>query len=546
MKDVRLLEKQIDAYPSSLPICKRHLSQVLWHLLLAHEHELQFRTKEYTSASYLHNADELKKGLKHAFEWAHKYCKNSDSYFAPEFSLEIYSEARDLLILGSAYQPFYSMCSILNNKRKLVLAYVDDNGTLHMEYDSDQLQYEALHWISAELIANTRLADNPPKEDIVHRYREAMLNVIKNSDLLSVGQIKVNIRQPEYDAAKSLVQHAVQGSYQLPNNWSFRGVTIDQFRQVLLSILTLSSIDSFVHGEFVNMSRNPNKGFTVFDTFVWTGSITDLVRRISNYEPILNNAIVKSVLSLLIYNRKLNKPDPALQPIIPFGDMLMIPPQLMVSSSLERNLVSLLAREYKSEYDKTSDVLAPQLLDELYAAFSKRHCVVSTAIRIPGRKDLGDIDLLVFDPCLRILIIAEVKWVIPPGEPYEQLTRADTEERAITNQLVPLMDFAKENTQSILALLNQPERQVTDIEISGVLLMRGFCGMKHELSHVYPTIDADLLLQEMRYSKSNKELFDWMKYREFMPELGKDYKVQDISIKLGPYSIVINACSSKI
>jgi hypothetical protein len=304
-----------------------------------------------------------------------------------------------------------------------------------LTYDPEQLQYEALHFITAEQNQDNQIKNNLQDNAMANRFRTAIQSIIEDSRLVTQSRVHLNIRRDEYIAVKALVERTESGSFFLPDDWSFLGLSILAFRKIFLSLKTLCIIDSLVHSEYAKAKGDEGEGYTVFETFVWMGSKEQLVRRVAEFEPELSVATVDSILQLLVYDRETAKPDPALQPIVPIGDIMMMSPRLINYNDLERNLVALLARKHKREYDKTTDVLEPQMLSELSVALSKRGFIVRTAARIPGRSDLPDIDVLAYEPRLNKLIIAELKWVIAPGEPYEQLSRADT---GLPPRVVPL------------------------------------------------------------------------------------------------------------
>ena len=174
-----------------------------------------------------------------------------------------------------------------------------------------------------------------------------------------------------------------------------------------------------------------------------------------------------------------------------------------------------------------------------------RGFTVGSNARIPGNPHLADIDILAYEAALGKLMIAEVKWVIASGEPYEQLSRADAEEKAIKRQLVPLVDFAMNNRSVVLNMIDLQAHEIDKISICGSLIMRGFCGMNHELAAKYPTVDADLLLRELGSSRTNESLLDWITKREFLPQCNRDYETHNVPIEFGPHSIVMNGIRLK-
>ena len=62
----------------------------------------------------------------------------------------------------------------------------------------------------------------------------------------------------------------------------------------------------------------------------------------------------------------------------------------------------------------------------------------------------------------------------------------------------------------------------------------------HDVVWDDPSLDAGLLLREIKSSRSHESLLDWIAKREFLPKLGVDYQVEEFSLKYGPNSLTIN------
>jgi hypothetical protein len=173
-------------------------------------------------------------------------------------------------------------------------------------------------------------------------------------------------------------------------------------------------------------------------------------------------------------------------------------------------------------------------------AFKNRGFLVRTRVPFRGRKDLGDIDLLLLEPSIGKMILAELKWVIPPGEPFEQLTQADKETVSARDRVRPRVQFVLENQTQFLGMFGEDAKGLSVVSVYGILLMRGFCGMNHKLAEVYPTIDADFLLDIMSEIPENRAFVRWIMNREYMPKAGRDYSVKEAPFTFGPFRVKIN------
>jgi len=110
-------------------------------------------------------------------------------------------------------------------------------------------------------------------------------------------------------------------------------------------------------------------------------------------------------------------------------------PNMILSSSLERNFISLINRlpEEKKRYLELVDEKENHLrnkLKEVKVKFPIRHIYC----QFPGRKDLPDIDLAFICDDEKKAILAELKWFIAPSEPREVIEKGKEIQYGIDQQ----------------------------------------------------------------------------------------------------------------
>ena len=141
-------------------------------------------------------------------------------------------------------------------------------------------------------------------------------------------------------------------------------------------------------------------------------------------------AAASSIIKTLTYQPIRKFWDPFWQPIIPLsGGRYLIAPHLIVTSSSERNLITLLNRSSAGRefYNRVSTQKEEDQLSGLSRLFCQTRYRVRSRALVP-RNDgstLTDIDLLVYDSQEQVLLLTHAKWLIRPDTVQEVLAKDD-------------------------------------------------------------------------------------------------------------------------
>ena len=148
----------------------------------------------------------------------------------------------------------------------------------------------------------------------------------------------------------------------------------------------------------------------------------------------LNPGMINEIIADLTFGEEgITNPDVALQPLVPMGTgHLGWAPHLVLSSSLERNLLVLLNRLPKSR--ESYSRLAEQLEDRMRESF--RHALVPLGFRlwsgnVPGWGIASEVDLAIVDDRSRCVLILELKSFIAPADPREVADKATAIETGV-------------------------------------------------------------------------------------------------------------------
>lgn len=241
--------------------------------------------------------------------------------------------------------------------------------------------------------------------------------------------------------------------FTLPEDWRFSRYSLRQFRAVYLTMFTLSALQSRAR---VVAIQQGCANFGIADA-VFVTSKPDLVRRVARYSGV-NVAVVQAIFDDLEYGgRGQQNPDPALQPLIHLvRDQYAISPTLWLYTAPERNLCVLLNRipEERDIYSRLVDQKEALMRFELGAAAEKAGFRVVHG-KVPGRDELGDVDVALVSDVDRECILLELKWFIAPAEIREIRERREELLKGVS-QLRLLSGAFKAQCPQLLGMLNLP------------------------------------------------------------------------------------------
>jgi hypothetical protein len=204
----------------------------------------------------------------------------------------------------------------------------------------------------------------------------------------------------------------------------------------------------------------------------------------------------RAILELLIYNPTRKYWDPIWQPLFRISDgSILISPQLVTTSSAERNLMILMGRnaDWRKYYNQVSAEKEAQQLSELANLFSGDHYVIRKRVRIP-RNDgstLSDIDVVVFDQANGFLLLIHAKWLIRPDFISETLAKDKEIENAIT--------IAKMSSDRIDELGAEWLHEVLDVEITSEHIECGSLIVNRDFIPSGWVYDARIPVVDMEY-----------------------------------------------
>ncbi len=271
-------------------------------------------------------------------------------------------------------------------------------------------------------------------------------------------------------------------------------------------------------------------GLGLDDAVIVTGR-DDLISRVTRYA-VLKEQPVLAVLDDLTYGNRQRNPDPALQPLIQLskGDYA-VSPFLWLHSAPERNLCALLNRipEERAIYSRLKDE-KEGLMQCLIREVAEKKGFRTVEGNVPGREDLGDIDLAIVSDSEQACLLLELKWFIAPAEVREIIERREELQKGIA-QVQARVTAIREGSPACRSLLG-----VAPSIIQGVVVSKNWIGDSSIQKQSWPVISERHFLAKLNSVERLACIMDWLAGRRFLPVLGRHFSVETAEARIGKWT----------
>jgi hypothetical protein len=259
----------------------------------------------------------------------------------------------------------------------------------------------------------------------------------------------------------------------------------------------------------------------------------ELLLKVARYSEV-DVEVVQAILNNLEYGGAGQRtPDPALQPLIPLGrGKYAISPTLWLHAAPERNLCVLLNRipEERDLYSRLVEQKEELMRAEIRTVAEKAgHRVIHG--KVPGRDDLGDIDVAIVNDVDRECILLELKWFISPAEIREIQTRRKELLKGIS-QLQLLSEAFKARCPQLLEKVGLP----SDLTFSTAVVSKEWIGDSVLQRQDTPVIMQQHLCAKLSTSPHLHEVASWLKEKRYLPRRGRDFEVETATAVVGKWS----------
>jgi hypothetical protein len=517
-ESLQAVEAEIDGEYRSNPLLLQPRAQAAWALLSSVE--------EWSSAPLVigkmrsvhdhgSGVDNQINILKYALDWITRSCSTSGK-LVQAYEPTLYKAAADLIKLAQQYYAFTAVFEYWHQ------------GELHLDLDGNQLitkhafstdvEYEAYNI----LMGNHGEQEPPPEADQLYEMIDSAVRIDRNRfEIRVTPKLAITVM-------KTFEQHFGE-RFALPEEWRFSRYTLLDFRAVYLTIFTLSALQSRARVVAIQMDC-PNYG--IADAVLITAK-KDLVQRVARYSGV-NAETVRAIFDDLEYGRAQQRtPDPAIQPLIPIeSEKYGISPTLWLHTAPERNLCVLLNRipQEREIYARLVDQKEALMRGKLSAAAAAAGYRVVFG-RVPGRDDLGDVDVALVSDVDRECILFELKWFIAPAEIWEIRDRRKEILKGIS-QLRLISEAFQGRCPQLLRMLQLP----SDSTLSTAVVSKEWIGDSVLQRQGTPVVMEHHLVAKLSTSRSLGEVAFWLTTRAYLPRRGTDFEVEAGIATVGRWS----------
>ena len=475
------------------------------YFLLAYE----FRARQQPNTE---TVDTLKYALMHALRWGAETKSQPIKSLSADVDPNLFSDCYEVLRRANEYTGIYGAFRLF----KKGIVGLDTISEQDISFKSNP-QWNAYDALDRQLQERPHSNRNRPETMTgISRIVDNVLLYFDFRDYLP------NIND-FCDALPAVRQLADEG-FELPESWSFDGIPIATMRKFWTAMMLLGIVHNAVSHRSVG-SKNPHLCHLLIRRKKrLVGWLADSLK--------LDRALVTRLIDLHTYNRQQNLPDIALTPLLEIdNDLLALSPWMVLTSRFERNFSAFVARNYKSQYDATTNDLASVMAAQLAGTFRAAGLKACPSVPIRTNKGDGDIDLLVWSPEEKYALGVELKWVIGVGDVMEVFNRGESTCLAsITKQIPKYREALSHNAGGLLQrAFSLGEAPAIDAWCCA-LMTRGFVGSPRVVNDQCLFIPEQLALEKLASRCSLQDFCEWAKAMPYLPVEGREFRLTPVSI----------------
>jgi hypothetical protein len=501
-------EQFIDAAVAAHPLLTRPYPEAIFHAIAAAEligvGGVNVGSKQDTAISL----NVLVNVLRFAVDWIARGTAKGDDNFAQ--SLPVLLQGEDLVLKARQYENIFSAYAFA--RRNVIELSAAENRLIPTHQLTDDARYEAYNLLLKPSI-EPETSPNQPDDATTKEVKKCFSRGIVMGAIPSAR----NVLAP----ATHRMSLASLFAYSLPPSWSFGDFTLAQFHainDVLRGLIYAWRMAS-------QMAASMDSSYKAFlPLAIRRKEVLAAIRDLTA----LPKATVSSVLRLLEYGSSgINAPDPALQPLLPFTDTTyLLSTALVVGSSPERNLITLLNMipATRALYDTLKNEKEALMRERIIGRTRKP--LTHWFGRVPGKPQLGDVDLALVDEAHRTLLLLELKWFIDPAEIREVLQRTEDLAKGVRQSKSRLRE-ARENPSTFAFLFGGD----VPLRVDAAVISANWIGMADAQDPEIAVINEEHFSRKLESSRDLASLGVWLASRAYLPQRDVHFRVREVDVE---------------
>ena len=513
--ELRSVERHIDGAYRTNRLLSLPRSQAMWYLMAECE-EWFFRRiarGEPLDAAYVDAVINL---ARWPLRWLWKDCDPKGDCCPPDSGPDDYYESANALTgLGRNYEWFEAAFTYASDSR--ISLKLDGDRIVPRWSHPDHVCYDAYDRLGD---ASEKSTESAQKRTITHRIAEIVRPTVRLSNTFEYA-LNPNLFKRVSDASAPLLDE----QFRLPGDWKLPTANLAQYSTILKAVWVLSAIHFFAR------LATPNKGCTsaAYSRSLVMMTRDEFIARLRRYLGMDSN-IIKSVAEELSFGGQgIRNPDIALQPLVPFEPQYFgWAPSLVLYSSLERNLLTLLNRLPRSRvpYSKLSGRRESMMVDLIRRAASPLGFRCWSG-NVSGWGGARQVDLAVIDQQNKCCLLLELKAFIAPADPREVVDKSVEIEKGV-KQINRRRDALCQNRSALNDGLDVDD----DFTVHFAVVSESAVGCGMADIGDTTVVRISHLIERMKLERNLRLVCDWLEKRGFLPTPGRDYEEREFPVTI--------------
>jgi len=527
---IRQVEKEVDDLFLSHDLMCLPFAAACQYLLIAFEYQnwaSMFSGQPETFFEHLALIQKPKQGLTHAMNWLSTKTDMRQG-LVEKIHDGALKGAADFLDMAESYHAAvtgYTMWS-----RGWATAELLDEFSVKFRHDAEEVRYDVLDVML--YVDNTKNQLGKAFKKHTDAFKKAIGTI--NSTVTTDTKYTISYTTNGIDWAGMLPYgiEMVRGQLLPPDRWNFSDLTTDDLVS-FWAALCLVAMFNFValHHAITELSL---KKLPLANT-IMVRTRNNWAKLLSRSSGLSKEAVFKCI-DYHTYCSHHRKPDIVLTPFVRITENnLALAPTLITTSNLPRNLLKHLAKNYKEEFDKNSEVFADEMVEDLEKLVNTGQFKIVTKKKIPDQHGLPDIDACLIDEINCEMMVCELKWTLPPADPSEIVDKMEIEKNAL-RQIKLLHAYFTENEQAVASVMGLTQA-IPKERMFFIIVVRDFVGTARNFNSAYPQVHYQIFDQLLREGLTLSKIKERISKRVFLPKEGIDYKTIEEKHVIGKYNI---------
>jgi len=241
----------------------------------------------------------------------------------------------------------------------------------------------------------------------------------------------------------------------------------------------------------------------------------------------MDSTQINLFLDYVTYGLGVDSPDQALQPLVPLGsDRFTVAGISLMSSNIERNLLTLQARLEPRLFDSQSSLFEVGMTNKLVDVFRQRWQYVEANRIFQLGRTREELDLLICEPDTKTMLLLELRWILPPADPREVQTKKRVCYQKV-DQAARKLTSVRNNLDTLLnSAFGIALESPSEWNVYGAVVIQGFGGALSQHDQI-PIVPDWVLEAGARTTLSLQRLAIWMQSLDWLPVEERDFSKHD-------------------